>query len=189
MKGLKISKIGYLAMSVVFYIAGLFCMTMPQMEPLAVCVLSGVALVVYGGIKITGYLAKDLYCLAFQYDLACGLLFLTLGVIILARNTGVMPYLAPGLGLLILLDSLLTVQMAKDAKQFGLEVWYVILILSIAAGVFGVLLMIEPFENRLPSHILAGSALIAAGLKNHCVIAFTVKGMKGSLKSAGDRAD
>lgn len=186
MDKLKISQIGYTVISVVFYIAGIFYMFVPQMEPLTICILSGVILIVYGSIKIIGYFAKDLYCLAFQYDLACGILLITLGIIVLARNLRISPYLSLGLGLLILLDSVLTVQMSKDAMQFGLESWYIILIISVIAGAFGVLLMIQPFKTRLAAHILAGSALIAAGLKSQCVITLAVKSAKNPSEKAGN---
>ena len=34
-----------------------------------------------------GYFSKDLYCLAFQYDLACGIFLIILGVVALSiRN-------------------------------------------------------------------------------------------------------
>ena len=74
-------------------------------------------LLAYGIIKLIGYFAGDLYCLAFQYDLGCGLLLLVLGAVVLVMNLKVSVYLVPGLGLLILLDSLLTIQMVHDAKN------------------------------------------------------------------------
>ena len=79
---------------------------------------------------------------------------------------------------MILLDSLLTIQTSKDAKQFGLQTWQIILITSIIAAVFGVLLMIKPFRGRLAAHIVAGGTLLAEGLKNHCVMMLTVKTME-----------
>lgn len=175
---MKLAKNGYLAMSIICYIAGITYIFYPRMEPLTICITSGIVLIFYGIIKITGYLAKDLYCLAFQYDLACGMLLITLGIIVLARNKSITPYLSPGLGLLVLLDSVLAVQMSKDAKQFGLKTWNVILAASIVAGVFGALLIIRPYRSRLVAHIVAGGALIAAGLKSHCVMAFAVKAGK-----------
>lgn len=187
MDRLKLAKNGYLAMSVICYISGAVYIFLPGMEPLTVCVMSGIALIIYGAIKITGYLAKDLYCLAFQYDLACGLLLITLGMVVLARNMNIVPYLSPGLGLLVLLDSVLAVQMSKDAKQFGLETWNVILTTSIVAGVFGALLLIRPYQSRLVARIVAGGTLIAAGLKSHCVMTYAVKGTKLQPSQAPER--
>ena len=78
----------------------------------------GIILVAYGIVKIIVYLSDNLYDLAFQYDLACGILLIVLGC-----NLRIRSYLSSGLGLLILLDDVLKVQTAKDAKVFGLEIW------------------------------------------------------------------
>lgn len=84
MKKLKMARAGYLLMSAVFYISGALYMILPDVSPLGICITSGIVLIVYGIIKIIGYFSKDLYCLAFQYDLACGLFLMVLGTIVLS---------------------------------------------------------------------------------------------------------
>lgn len=49
-------------------------MILPSVSPMSVCIGSGIILIAYGIIKIIGYCSDDLYNLAFQHDLACGLL-------------------------------------------------------------------------------------------------------------------
>lgn len=181
MRQQKLAKMGYLVISVIFYIAGVAYMILPEVSPLVLCVISGIILIAYGVIKIIGYFSKDMYCLAFQYDLACGLFLIVFGIITLVRGQQIMPHLSINLGALILLDSLLTVQMSKDAKRFGLETWYVILTAAIVAGVFGGLVIIRPFQTPFFQHIIAGFALLAQGAKSHCVVLLTVKTMKNPL--------
>ena len=94
---------------------------------MAFCIAGGILLITYGIIKIIGYLSDDLYNLAFQYDLGCGLFLIVLGMIVLVRNIRIQDHLYQGMGCLILLDSLLTIQTCGDAKKFGLETWYRIL--------------------------------------------------------------
>lgn len=72
-KKVNIARNGYILISVVFYIAGLLHVIWRGMPPLMYCTVSGMILIAYGMIKITGYLSDDLYCLAFQYDLGCGI--------------------------------------------------------------------------------------------------------------------
>lgn len=186
MKQQQLAKAGYLAISVVFYIAGAAYILLPEVPPLKLCIISGIVLIAYGIIKIIGYFSKDLYCLAFQYDLACGLFLIVFGTVILACSQQVIPHLSIGLGTLILLDSLLSVQMSKDAKQFGLESWYVILTAAIVAGVLGGVVIISPFHTALGQHIAAGCALLAQGVKSHCVVHYTVKTMKRPLPEQAD---
>ena len=92
---------GYIVMSIVFYIAGLIYIILPEISPMTICISSGIALIAYGIIKIIGYCSNDLYCLAFQYDLACGIFLIVLGVIMLCSSTKLIPYLSVGLGALL----------------------------------------------------------------------------------------
>lgn len=175
MKKLCMARNGYILMSVVFYIAGLACMILPPASPMVLCVFGGMILVTYGIVKIIGYLSDDLYCLAFQYDLACGILLIVVGIILLACNVRIEHLLSPGLGILILMDAVLKVQTSKDAKTFGLKTWNWILAFSIIAGVFGVLIIIEPFSDPQASRILDGCGLLVEGFMNHLEMKETVK--------------
>lgn len=175
MKRVKLARNGYLMISVVFYMAGVLYMILPEIPPAAVCITSGVVLIVYGVIKMIGFFSSDLYCLAFQYDLACGLLLLVLGAIVLLCRQSVLPYLSPGLGMLILVDNFLAVQMAYDAKKFGLETWCPILIIAVITSCFAVLLIVKLWPGVLSAHLIAGLALLSEGLKNQCVVLYTVK--------------
>lgn len=178
MKQQKLAKAGYLIISVIFYIAGAAYIVLPEVSSLTLCIISGIVLIAYGIIKIIGYFSKDLYCLAFQYDFACGMLLIVFGIIILVRSQQVIPHLSMGLGALVLLDSLLSIQMSRDAKQFGLETWYVILTAAIIAGVLGGVVIVSPFQTLQGRHIAAGCALLAQGFKSHCIVHLTVKTMK-----------
>lgn len=104
MKKIRMARDGYVLISIIFYIVGIVCMTIPSISPLVLCITGGIILVAYGIVKIIGYLSDDLYDLAFQYDLACGIFLIVLGVIVLGCNLRIRSYLSPGLGLLILLD-------------------------------------------------------------------------------------
>ena len=175
MKQQKLAKAGYLIISAVFYVAGAAYIILPEVSPQTLCVISGIVLIAYGVIKIIGYFSKDLYCLAFQYDLACGLFLVVFGIIALVRSQRIIPHLSVGLGALILLDGLLSIQMSRDARQFGLETWYVILAAAIVVGVLGGVVIISPFHTTAGQHIAAGCALLAQGFKSQCVVHHTVK--------------
>lgn len=179
---LRIARDGYIVISVVFYIAGILYMLLPSVSTMAVCICSGIILTAYGIVKILGYFSNDLYCLAFQYDLACGLLLIVVGLIVLGCNERFQSYLSPGLGLLILLDALLKIQTSKDARRFGLETWKQILIGSICVGIFGVLIIVKPFPQIQSVHVVNGCGLLAEGLLNHMTVLSTVKIVKANCK-------
>lgn len=168
MKQLKIACTGYILISVVFYITGFLCIEFPSFIQTYGRILAGIILIAYGIIKIIAYFSKDLYCLAFQYDFACGILLIILSITILCigkkfRSAS----LFAALGILILLDSLLNIQTALDSRRFGLESWKVILFLSILSGALGVSVLLK---NTL---ILAGCALLAEGGMRHYIVRYT----------------
>lgn len=168
LKQIKIARTGYILISILFYISGMICMIIPELNPGTAAFVGGMILIAYGIIKMTGYLSKDLYCLAFQYDFACGLFLIVLGIGVLVFGSRFHGHLLSGLGLLILLDSLLCIQTSIDAKKFGLSSWPVILALSILAGTSGVVLAITNMQ------ITAGCGLLAEGFMRHYIVHCTV---------------
>lgn len=168
LKQVKFAKTGYILISILFYLSGILCLIIPDISGKAIAIAGGIILIAYGIIKITGYLSKDLYCLAFQYDLAYGIFLLVLGIVVLAVNQKFKGYLLPGVGVLILLDSLLCIQTCMDAKRFGLSSWPVMLVLSILSGVFGAALIVTNTQ------MIAGCSLLAEGVMRHYIVHCTV---------------
>ncbi len=175
MKKLQFARAGYIAISFVFYVAAAVYLVFPDLPAVALTCFCGIILITYGVIKIVGFFSEDLYCLAFRYDLAFGLLIMVIGVLVLVKNTAIAQYLIPGLGWIFLLDSVFHIQMSKEARDFGLKEWKVILGLSIAAGVLSVLLIIHAFPGPQATHILSCIVLLAAGAINHCIVKLTVR--------------
>ena len=172
---LRAARDGYMMISVIFYISGILYIAVNHVPTHTVCMFSGCLLITYGIVKILGYLSDDLYCLAFQYDLACGLLLMVTGCIVMMGTQRIQQYLVPGLGMLILVDALLKIQTAKDARAFGLQTWSWILAASIAAAVFGVLIIVRPFETPQIIHVIGGMGLMLEGFMNHLTVLQTVK--------------
>lgn len=168
LKQIKIARAGYILISVLFYISGIGCLIVPDISPKAAAIAAGIILIAYGIIKVTGYLSYDLYCLAFQYDLACGLFLIVLGIVVLAIGSKFSGHLLSGLGFLILMDSLLCIQTSMDAKKFGLATWFVILALSILSGTLGVILIVTNVQ------IIAGCSLFAEGFMRQYIVQCTV---------------
>ena len=74
LKQLKLAKNGYIVMSILFMILGICLIIWPDCSMAVFCTAVGIMLIAYGCIKIIGYFSRDFYCLAFQFDLAFGVL-------------------------------------------------------------------------------------------------------------------
>lgn len=168
LKQIKFARAGYILISIVFYLLGVLYLAIPDISGKTTAITGGIVLIAYGIIKIAGYFSKDLFCLAFQYDFACGIFLLVLGIVVLAASQNFKGYLLPGVGILILLDSLLCIQTTLDARRFGLSSWPLILAFSILAGVLGAALIITN------SQVIAGCSLLAEGFMRHYLVHCTV---------------
>lgn len=180
MRKLQIARSGYTVMSAVFYLAAGLCLLFPAIPPLAACWFSGVSLIAYGVIKIIGYFSEDLFCLAFRYDLAFGLLLLAAGALLFIRREPAFPYLSTGIGWLALLDGVLKVQMSEEARKFGLEKWNVISATAVTTSVLGAFLIIKGAVGPEAPRLLTALVLASAGTMNYCVIRYAVRQAEGT---------
>ena len=148
---MRAAKIGYIAISAVMCAFGILLAAQPDFSVSAIGVICGVVLIVFGAVKLTGFFSKDLYRLAFQYDLAFGILLIALGTVMLVRPENTINFICGVLGISILADGLFKIQIAVESKRFGIDAWWLILMLAVAAGVLGLLLLLRPAEG---AHIL-----------------------------------
>ena len=77
---MRIAKIGYIVISVILCLLGTLLLLFPTVSVRVMGILCGITLVVFGAIKLVGYFSRDLFRLAFQNDLASGIVMLVLGL-------------------------------------------------------------------------------------------------------------
>ena len=174
-KRIQTAKIGYILISLMLCVLGVVLIVCPGVSAGLLCKISGVIMVLFGAIKIIGYFSKDLYRLAFQYDLASGILIMAIGVIMIARTNVMVSIICIIFGIYVLADALLKVQIAIDAKAFGISKWWLILAVAILTGVAGFLLVLRPSESAQILMVLLGLSLISEGLLNLITILTAVK--------------
>ena len=183
---MKIAKSGYVIMSLAFCLIGILFMTRPQASAILIGRALGIAMIVFGIIKLMGYFSKDLFRLAFQYDLEIGILLLLLGVIAVTETIDVMNFIFIAVGVAILVDALFKARIAFDSKAFGISTWWTILTLAIATGLIGLALVFRPWESASLLTVLLGVALFAEGFLNLCVAVCTVKIIKNQYPDVID---
>lgn len=172
---LRAAKYGYIVLSVLICALGIVIMAIPDFSVSLLCWIGGMLLIAFGCIKILGYLSKDLYRLAFQYDLAFGILLCILGLILIVRTNAMIHIICIVLGIFILADSLLKIQIAIDAKAFGIHLWWMILTVAILSAVISFLLLFRPYESSAIAMILLGISLLGEGLLNLTTVLTAVK--------------
>ena len=171
---MRIAKIGYIVMSVMFCIAGALFIALPDISITMIGISMGIAMIVFGIVKLVGYFSRDLFRLAFQFDLELGILLLVLGLIVLIRPDDLMTFICIALGISILTDGLFKVQIALDSKRFGIKSWWVILALAVVAGTIGVFLIFRSAKSAQFLTVLLGVSILAEGILNLYTVISTV---------------
>lgn len=133
---MRTAKIGYIVISAAMCVLGILLMALPDFSASVLGVIFGIMMTVFGAIRLTGYFSKDLYRLAFQYDLPFGILLIVLGIIMLIKPDRLLMFSSIAIGLFTLTDGLFKIQIAIDSRRFGISAWWLILLLAvISAGI------------------------------------------------------
>lgn len=172
----------YIAVSAAMIIAGVLFIVFPSVSAVAICCAVGILLTLFGIVKIASYFSNDLFRLAFQFDLALGIFSVAAGVLIILHPGNIAAVMPVIIGVFVLIDGAMKIQTSHDAKLFGLVYWWGILIFGILSCVCGLLLILNPFEGASALMILLGISLIADGIQNLWITAYTVKNIKPKVE-------
>lgn len=172
---MRAAKTGYIAVSLIYCILGLILVIHPDFSARLVGIVCGVCLIIFGAVKILGYCSKDLFRLAFQFDLAAGIMLIALGIIVMIKPDDIMNLLCMVLGISVLMEGLFKIQVAMDSKRFGIRRWWLIMAAAILSGVTGVLLVFRPDESMTFLLILLGLSLLCSGILNLITVLTAVK--------------
>lgn len=183
---MRVAKIGYIVLSALICVLGVLMMVMPEQSLSSLVKIFGISMMAFGVIKLVGFFSKDLYRLAFQYDLQFGILVLVLGLIVTVKPNNALNFLCIALGVSILADGLFKMQIALDSKKFGISTWWLIMLLAVGAGMVGLIMVFRPTESLRVMTILLGLSLLTEGLLNLIVALLTVKIIKNQIPDVID---
>lgn len=172
---IKAAKLGYIFISIIIMAIGIMMIIKPLESSIVFCDIVGALFIIFGIVKIAGYCSKDLYRLAFQYDLAFGILMIIIGCIMLLHPGGIIKFFNIALGILILSDGLFKIQLSMDAKEFGIQKWWIILTLAILTGSLGAILICVPEDGMKAIAMLLGLSFVAEGFLNLLVSLYAVE--------------
>lgn len=175
---MRTAKIGYIIVSAALCMLGVWLIAIPGISVSLLGMLCGILLILFGCVRLVGYFSKDLYRLAFQYDLTFGILLIALGVIMLVHPGSLMMFICITLGISILADGLFKIQIALESKRFGIRKWWLIFTFAALTGICGLALMFRPGEGSRLLMILLGITLLAEGILNISTMITAVKIIK-----------
>ena len=163
---------------------GVTVIVLPDRKEVLALVL-GILLILLGAFKLAGYFSKDLFRLAFEYDLQIGIILALLGIGVLI-NRDDWSFALSAFGIAVFTDGLFAATIAVDSKSFGIKLWKIILVSAIAACVIGAALLLIPAQTGNAPSIMLGIALILEGILHLTVILSTVKIIRHQLPDRSD---
>ena len=181
MRFVKSAKYAYAAVSAAMAVIGSALVCDPDMGGDTASLIVGVLCVVFGIVKFVGFFSHDLFGLAFQYDLAEGIIVVIAGIFALTKPERSPEALAVVVGMIALDDGIFKVQTSLDAMKFGMRYWWVILLVAALTASFGMMLLFGHAERETAIEE-TGLALIVTGLQNLWMVLYTVRLFRGDKK-------
>lgn len=175
MNGIKNFKNMYSILTICLILVGTVLLIAPGIALDVVCIIFGIYMIIYGAVKIMGYFAKDAYQLAFQFDLALGIVIAIVGIVFVCRTARVVQLLSTCIGIVMLVDATFKIQTSIDSKRFGISRWWLMLILAVIVAAIGILLILMPGETTRLMVRLIGLNLCMDGILNLVIVIDTVK--------------
>ena len=106
------------------------------------------------------------------------MLCIVLGAVLLLRSTELLRFFCATTGLAILADGLFKIQIAADARRFGIRPWWAILCIAALTALSGLLLLLYPAQSAEVLTVFVGISLVCEALLNLCTVLCTVKIVK-----------
>ncbi len=178
MNSIRNIKTAYVMYSAILVILGLSFAFAPDISMKTICYVIGVTAVICGVVKMVGYFINDSYGLAFQFDFALGIITILVALTLFIYPKGIVSFVDILLGLFVLIDGAFKLQTSIEAKSFGINRWWIILLTALLTVVAGMILVLNPYSSMLMLTRLLGVAFILDGVLNLIVALYTVKLIK-----------
>lgn len=162
----------HIIVSALLLLSGVFISIWGQ-YPALVKWVAGAVFILMGGASMLGYFCNDLYRLAFNHDLAIGAFSIIFGGMCWLLPDEVM-LLTYAVCIYVILDGFTKLQIAIEAKDFGMERWRVMLLTAIVVVGMGIVAFIILISKR-QADLLMGLALAVDGAENIWNTVYTVK--------------
>lgn len=136
-----------LLISILLLIPALFMMVKP-LDTVGILFLAfGIILIVSGLIHFVSYFSIEDEYRFFSYELAQSILYIIAGFVIVNNVHAVTQTLAIIVGIWILIESIIKIQIAFNIRDVRNAHWVIMLFISFVSTILGAVLILKPFES------------------------------------------
>lgn len=150
--------------SIVYIVIGLILVIWPDAARQIIIYAIGAAALLYGGFRIVDFFVrKEHLSGTIQLGVALGIACMLLGLFLIFKVDLVVSLLAAVIGVAVIVDSVLRLQIALNLRHIGGRYWAVLLVTSLVTLGLGILLLFNPFTVIKVATIVGGVLLIIDG--------------------------
>ena len=150
--------------SIVYLVVGLVLIIWPDAARQIIIYAIGAAALVYGGYRIIDFFVrKEHLSGTIQLGVALGIGCILAGLFLILKVDQIVALLAAVIGVAVIIDSVLRLQIALNLRQTGGQYWAVLLITSFVTLGLGILLLFNPFTVVKVATIIGGVLLLIDG--------------------------
>lgn len=164
MKKIENFKKIFLLMSAVFITVGLFLILNPQISQQAVGVIIGVIFILYGAIKLIGFIVNAGLKSETTFDFVNALLNIGLGMFVIYNHGKVLTVAAVIIGIITGFESIMRIATAFELKNSNYEKWKNELVFGMISVLIALFIIFNPFKAVMAVYIMLGIAMTAYGL-------------------------
>ncbi|GFI62305.1 hypothetical protein IMSAG049_01487 [Clostridiales bacterium] len=175
MELIKKALIAYVSFAFIFVVLGICFLAWPQTSILTICYILGAVTLAWGMIKISVFVKGKSKSFLSQFNLILGIFLAVTGALLIVFPKFIIPAIPIVIGIMITFDGFHKIKVGFEAKSMGHESWWLIEIVSLITIVFGVCLILNPFDATNAMVRLLGFALLVDGLQNIIVIINTFR--------------
>lgn len=168
------AKITAVAVAGLLFAIGAFLIFYPEAEMQWAKYIVGPGCILMGGARLFGYFCNDLYRLAFQTGFAAGAFCILIGILFIIAPENALTLSPYVVGFFAMIDGLIKLQTAMDARTFGMSKWVILIISAVvvvALGFVTVILSVTSGETTL----WLGLCLLVDGAENMWDTMYTVR--------------
>ncbi|MCR2050123.1 DUF308 domain-containing protein [Acetatifactor muris] len=171
--------------SLLYVVLGIVTLIIPETMIKTLGYLIGILLILVGAVSMICYLLRDNSLNYYRHDFGYGLVGIAVGILFLYKVEWIISLVPVILGILVLASGCGKLQNVIDMKRAGYGNWAAMLILAVINVIFGVILIVNPFDTVILLFQLVGAGLIFSGVTD-CITAVYVA---GRLKKFVDRME
>ena len=158
--------------SLLYVVLGIVALIIPETMIKTLGYLIGILLILVGAVSMICYLLRDNSLNYYRHDFEYGLVGIAVGILFLYKVEWIISLVPVILGILVLASGCGKLQEVIDMKRMGYGSWVGMLILAAVNVIFGVVLIVNPFEWALVLFQVIGAGLVFSGVTDLAMVLF-----------------